>query len=81
MGSGEEAPDQLLANPANWRIHGKAQRAALRDLLGSVGFVAQVIVNRRSGRLVDGHLRVDLARARGEASIPVTHVDLSEDEE
>ena len=20
-GSGEEAPDQLLANPANWRIH------------------------------------------------------------
>ena len=24
-GSGEEAPDQLLANPANWRIHPKAQ--------------------------------------------------------
>jgi len=23
-GSGEEAPDQLLANPANWRIHPKA---------------------------------------------------------
>ncbi len=22
-GSGEEAPDQLLANPANWRIHPK----------------------------------------------------------
>ncbi len=24
VGSGEEAPDQLLANPANWRIHSKA---------------------------------------------------------
>ena len=21
VGTGEEAPDQLLANPANWRIH------------------------------------------------------------
>lgn len=21
VGQGEEAPDQLLANPANWRIH------------------------------------------------------------
>ena len=28
-GSGEEAPDQLLANPANWRIHPKAQQDAL----------------------------------------------------
>ncbi len=27
--SGEEAPDQLLANPANWRIHPKAQQDAL----------------------------------------------------
>ena len=28
-GSGEEAPDQLLANPANWRTHPKAQQDAL----------------------------------------------------
>jgi hypothetical protein len=28
-GAGEEAPDQLLANPANWRIHPKAQQDAL----------------------------------------------------
>jgi len=28
-GTGEEAPDQLLANPANWRIHPKAQQDAL----------------------------------------------------
>ena len=28
-GSGEEAPDQLLANPANWRLHPKAQQDAL----------------------------------------------------
>jgi ParB-like chromosome segregation protein Spo0J len=81
VGSGEEAPDQLLANPSNWRIHGKAQRAALREVLDTVGYVAQVIVNRRTGHLVDGHLRVEEALSYGQPSIPVLYVDLSEQEE
>ena len=29
VGTGEEAPDQLLANPRNWRVHPKAQQDAL----------------------------------------------------
>ena len=41
-GSGQEAPDQLLANPANWRIHPKAQRDALAGALDQVGWVQQV---------------------------------------
>jgi len=28
-GSGEEAPDLLLANPGNWRLHPRNQQAAL----------------------------------------------------
>ena len=81
VGTGEEAPDALIANERNWRTHPKAQRAALAGVLDEVGYVATVLVNRRTGRLVDGHLRVDLARARGEAAIPVTYVDLSPEEE
>jgi hypothetical protein len=81
VGSGEEAPDQLLANPSNWRIHPKAQREALREVLDTVGYVAQVIVNQRTGHLVDGHLRVDEALSHGQPAIPVLYVDLSEDEE
>lgn len=38
VGSGEEAPDQLLANPANWRIHPKAQQDALAGALDAVGW-------------------------------------------
>ena len=73
MGSGEEAPDQLLAHPSNWRVHAKAQRAALRDVLGSVGFVARVIVNQRTGHLVDDHLRAEEALSRGQPTIPVLY--------
>ncbi len=63
VGSGEEAPDQLLANPANWRVHPEAQQDALAGLLGQVGWVQQILVNRRTGHVVDGHLRVALARS------------------
>jgi ParB-like chromosome segregation protein Spo0J len=81
VGSGEEAPDQLLANPRNYRTHPKAQREAVREMLGTVGYVTQVIVNQRMGHLVDGHLRVEEALSHGQPTIPVVYVDLSQDEE
>ena len=80
-GAGEEAPDQLLANPANWRIHPKAQQDALAGALDAVGWVQQVLVNRRTGFVVDGHARVALALSRGEPTVPVLYVDLDPDEE
>jgi DNA modification methylase len=81
VGEGEEAPDQLLANPLNWRTHPKHQADALEDLLKQVGWVQRVIVNQRTGHIVDGHLRVQVGMRRNEPSIPVIYVDLSEDEE
>lgn len=81
IGHGEEAPDQLLANPANWRIHPKAQQDALAGVLSQVGWVQDVIVNQQTGHVVDGHLRVSLAISRKEPSIPVVYVDLSPEEE
>lgn len=81
IGQGEVAPGELVANPANWRLHPKAQQRALGGALTEVGWVAQCLVNVRTGHLVDGHLRVELAIERGEPSVPVTYVDLSEAEE
>lgn len=81
VGEGDENPEQLLANPANWRKHPKEQQEALEGLLRNVGWVQRVIVNRRTGHVVDGHARVELAIRRGEPSVPVLYVDLSEEEE
>lgn len=81
VGEGEEAPDQLLANPLNWRTHPKHQADALEGLLDEVGWVQRVIVNRRTQHIVDGHLRVQVAMRRGQPSVPVLYVDLSEHEE
>jgi DNA modification methylase len=81
VGSGEEPPDQLLANPRNWRTHPAAQRDALRGSLDEVGWVAQILVNRTTGHVVDGHARIEEAISRGEPRVPVVYVELSEEEE
>jgi hypothetical protein len=79
--SGDEDPSQLLANPRNWRTHPPRQRDALRGSLDTVGWVQQILVNRRTGHVVDGHARIEEAISRGETSVPVLYVDLSDDEE
>jgi ParB-like chromosome segregation protein Spo0J len=81
VGNALVAPSSLLANPKNWRVHTDAQRTALSALLDKVGWVQDVIVNQRTGHLLDGHLRLALAESRGEPEIPVKYVDLSEAEE
>jgi hypothetical protein len=78
---GEENPEQLLANPLNWRIHPKAQQVSLSGVLDDIGFIAPVIVNKTTGHMIDGHLRVSLALRNNVSSVPVVYVELSEQEE
>ena len=78
---GTENPEQLLAHPMNARIHPRAQSKAVTSMLDTIGWVQTVIVNKATGFVVDGHLRVAEAISAGETSIPVTYVDISDDEE
>jgi hypothetical protein len=80
VGYEEVSAEKLLANPLNWRLHPATQRKALKGVLDSVGFVQSVVVNKNTGHLIDGHLRVDLAKQRGE-TVPVVWVDLTPAEE
>lgn len=84
--------DSLLANPRNWRIHPQAQQDALTGVLHGVGIVQNLVINKRTSALwppgdryvetlCDGHLRVTLALREGQATLPVTYVDLTPDEE
>jgi hypothetical protein len=70
----------LLANPKNWRIHPTEQQQALARVLDKVGWVQDVVVNRTSGFIVDGHLRAVLA-AEQDQVVPVAYVELTPAEE
>ena len=58
-----------MVNPLNWREHPAAQVRALGSVLDKVGWVQDVVVNRTTGNMVDGHLRARLALERGEAAV------------
>ena len=81
VGHADVAPGELVPNPRNWRTHPQGQQRALAGALGEVGWVAEVLVNRTTGNVVDGHLRIELALSRHEPTVPVTYVELSDDEE
>lgn len=81
VGHGEERVDQLLANPLNFRLHPDYQQQALAGSIDEIGFIRSLTVNKRTGRVVDGHLRVTLAARSNVETLPVEYVDLDEDEE
>jgi len=81
VGSDRVDPKTLVPNPDNWRLHPEQQSKAMDDTLKELGWIAQIIVNKTTGRIVDGHMRVALAIQRGETEVPVTYVELSEEDE
>lgn len=80
IGESLEAPEHLLANPLNFRRHPNVQQEAMKGALDELGWIQRVIVNQRSGHIIDGHLRIELA-LQNHQRIPVLYVDLSEEEE
>lgn len=81
VAEGDADPREIKGNPLNWRVHPKLQRETLEDSLSHIGWIQKPIVNRTTGHLIDGHLRVASAVANKEPLIPVSYVELTEDEE
>lgn len=92
VGYDEKPAAWFVANEDNWRIHPLRQQKGMGGALDKIGWVQDVIVNKRSGAewgasrgvetLIDGHLRVTLALRKGDTTtVPVKYVDLSPEEE
>lgn len=75
------SPKDVKKNVLNFRKHPKKQRDALAATLHQIGWIQDVIVNKRTNTLIDGHLRLQIAIDNKETTIPVKYVDLDEGEE
>lgn len=73
-------PNEIAPNPLNWRKHPEYQKKALDNLLNKAGWAGAALYNKRTGRLIDGHLRREEAITRKE-QMPVLVGDWSEAEE
>ncbi len=81
VGYADVDPKTLAPNPQNYRRHPKRQGDAVTGSLNELGWIQDVLVNKTTGRMIDGHLRVELALQHGAQSVPVKYVELSEAEE
>jgi len=82
VGHDKVRADQLLANPGNHRKHPQKQREVVAASIEELGFCKSVIVNRRTGHIVDGHERVMQALGvSDDTMVDVEYVDLSESDE
>jgi hypothetical protein len=71
----------LIANELNPYIHPANQAEAMTESFETLGVVEPIIVNSRNNHIVDGHLRVDLARQYGVMELAAYVIELSEEEE
>jgi len=69
-------PHTLKPNPANPKIHGAKQRRAFREHFAKVGWAGALLLNRRTGNLLDGHMRQLEAIEAGLTEVPVLVVDV-----
>jgi hypothetical protein len=74
-------PMTLRGHAKNIRTHASAQRRLLEAALDELGHVGKIVVSARTRRVLNGHLRVELAIGRDAPTIPVTWIDVDEDEE
>jgi len=81
VGHEDVDPMTLKGHVKNIRTHASAQRRLLESALDELGHVGKIVVSQRTRRVLNGHLRVELAIGRDEQTIPVTWIDVDEDEE
>jgi DNA modification methylase len=74
-------PKTITMHPSNYRTHPDHQQKMMGGVFEDIGWIQAVIVNKQTGNLIDGHMRVELAIRNNEAEIPVIFIDVDPEEE
>lgn len=67
---------EMMAHPQNFRRHPQSQVTHVKRSLDRFGWLENVVWNRRTGYILSGHARIEIAAKKGEA-VPVRPVDVS----
>jgi len=75
------SPRKIAAHDMNWKTHPSLQREAYSEFLVEVGWAGALLFNENTGRLLDGHLRLQDALERNLDQLPVLVINVDEDTE
>lgn len=81
VGYEEVDPNTIVLNPRNPRVHTEQQQKAMDKILRKFGWLNNIVINKTTGHLIDGEMRVRESIKKKSATVPVTYVELTEEEE
>jgi hypothetical protein len=73
-------PATLKDNPSQWRKHPESQLQSLQAVLQDVGWAGALLLNEKTGHLIDGHGRKKVSVGKN-GKVPVLVGSWSEDDE
>lgn len=73
--------EKIIPNEKNMNKHSKEQLERLADIIRYQGFRVPLMVSNRSGKLVCGHARLDVAKKLGFKKVPVMYQDFEDEEQ
>jgi len=73
--------EKIIPNPKNNNIHTEEQKRYARKIFDYQGFRAPLLISNRTGKLVAGHLRLEIAREKGVKELPCMYQDFESEEQ
>lgn len=72
---------QIVPNDKNNNVHTKEQKERAHKIFDAQGFRSPLLISKRTGKLVAGHLRLEVAREKGVSELPCMFQDFDSEEQ
>jgi len=73
--------NKIIPNGKNNNIHTEEQKRYARKIFDYQGFRAPLLISNRTGKLVAGHLRLEIAKEKGVKELPCMFQDFDSEEQ
>jgi hypothetical protein len=73
--------NKIIPNDKNNNIHTEEQKRYARKIFDYQGFRAPLLISNRTGKLVAGHLRLEIAKEKGVSELPCMFQDFDSEEQ
>jgi hypothetical protein len=73
--------NKIIPNEKNNNIHTEEQKRYARKIFDYQGFRAPLLISNRTGKLVAGHLRLEIAKEKGVTELPCMFQDFDSEEQ
>jgi ParB-like chromosome segregation protein Spo0J len=73
--------NEIIPNDKNNNVHNDEQKRMARKIFEAQGFRSPLLISNRTGKLIAGHLRLEIAKEKGATELPCMFQDFESEEQ